>query len=137
MSWTNATATITQLRTQLVACVAWTPGQDAIHYPSYDFATPVTTSIAVLAESSQKRRYWASGAGGLISGRLTVTLHSTALDVGQLEELARTLGQQLLAQSTGFLFQDFETGLSTEPKPQMDQQVVSIDLHLDYGVNPP
>jgi hypothetical protein len=117
---------------QLVACAAWEGGIDNIHYPEADMVND-SYPLAVLDETSQRRTLYAIGAGGLRSGSLRAVLHLDATTIGQAEATARTIGQQLMAQQTGFLFTDFQVGLCAEPKPQADLQVFAIELTLDYG----
>lgn len=135
MSFTDAPPTVDQFKTQVLACASFTWGSGAIHYPECNFESD-STPLVVLDESSQESIQWAYGAGGLRSGTLRATFHSDSHTVGQMETLARSIGTELMAQYTGFLFRSFNVGLSSQPKPQMDKQIVSIDLTVQYGVNP-
>ena len=135
MTWKDPTDAVDQLRTQLFACAAWVAAPatiDMIHYPEADLTTDAYP-LAVLDETSQRRTLYATGAGGLRSGSLRAVLHLAVTTIGQAEAFARTIGQQLMAQQSGFLFTDFQVGLCAEPKPQADLQIFAIELTLDYG----
>lgn len=131
----DPTDAITLFATQLADCAEWTVQGgtiNSIYYPEVDFTT-ASYPLAVLDETSQRRTIYATGAGGLRSGGLRAVLHIESTSVGKVEAFARTIGEQLMAQQSGFLFTDFQVGLCSEPKPQADLQIFAIELTLDYG----
>jgi hypothetical protein len=127
MTWSNPSAVITQWRDQLLLCpsVAAVPiGSPDVHYPTFaggDSESPDSLPCALLQEAPQSRTRYAEGAIPLISGMLKANFYfplTLATSAGFCETFARQvileLGQQYNA---GLAFSDFETILSSDPRP--------------------
>ncbi len=117
---------IGQMRIQVAQCASWitacgdaTIGLGRLHYPSLDFrgekGAPDQVVAGLITRTEAGRRRWLEGAGGLVSGSLdldvyvpalTSGLYAKAYTVGQLEDFADTLIQELLTQRTGIPFRD-------------------------------
>lgn len=123
--WSNPPAAVDALRTMLVACAsAISAGlvTAAVHYPdaaagSDDASTRDTLPRAILAETAHtRRRYAEAGVAGLPGGSLSISLQVDT-DPGTLETLARSLADELIAQSTGLPLVSVDVGLCSDPTP--------------------
>ncbi len=95
MAWTNPTAVITQLRTQLEACASWSTAGGAtakIHYPKGTAADGFP--CAVLAEESQSHTKFAYGMAAVKGGQLSINLADTT-STGEVETLARAIANEI------------------------------------------
>jgi hypothetical protein len=127
MSWSNPSAVITQWRDQLLLCpvvIAVPIVQADVHYPAFaggDAEFPDSLPCILVQEAPQSRVRYAEGAIPLISGNLRANFYfplSIAVSAGFCETFARQvlleLGQQF---NSGLAFSDFETILSSDPRP--------------------
>lgn len=134
---TDPPAIITQLANQIAACAAWTGGLATIWYPEGPAMAGATYPFLVLGESRRRVVPFCDGATTLVQGELEAWLHATT-DIGQTEDLARTLLTQLLGQTTGILFNPSECGLSSDPKPAQisgGSSYRSVPITLGYGLH--
>ncbi|MBA3622959.1 MAG: hypothetical protein H0W48_00515 [Methylibium sp.] len=137
MTWTDPTAVISQLRTQLVACAGWAAGESAVHYPDIEGMAAASYPLAILAESSRTAEAFAAGLDALSGGTLQVVIYGTG-SIGTVEELGRTILGQLLAQHAGFVFRASECGLSSDPSPAQvagGSAYRSVTLTLSWGLS--
>lgn len=135
-TWVDPPAMVTQLRTQLVACAAWTPGQAGVNYPEVVAMATATYPLAVLAATAPRAEYYADGAPPLMNGTLLVVIHSTDT-IGVTEILASTLLQQLLSQIVGIPFRSSECGISSDPSPAKvagGSSYRAVTITLPYGL---
>lgn len=138
MTWVDAPAILTQLRTQLLACAGWPTGQSAaIHYPVLEDFTGETFPLAVLAETSRTFDPYADGAVPLGGGTLQAVIYGTGT-IGATEQLGRTLLSQLIAQPTGIPFRPGECGLSSDASPAKiagASEYRTVTLSLAWGLS--
>lgn len=139
MSLTNAPGIVTQLATQLAACASWPGGATTnMWYPRVAWASAVLP-LAVLEESDRNAAVYASGANGITSGSLKITLHyATSSDDGTVETIARTLLDELLAQTPGIIFRTGDCALSgtfTPAEVARGTGTIGIAISLAYGLN--
>lgn len=135
MSLTNPTAMVSQLSTQLAACSTWGAVTTDHWYPDVDWAS-VSTRAAMLSDTRSLESY-AAGASGIKSGVCTITIHHTTHTIGQLEDFAQDILDELLAQQSGIPFLSGECGLSSdvqEAETAGGTVYRSITLSLPYGL---
>lgn len=138
MTWEDAPALLEQLRTQLLACAAWTGGPDNVHYPKAQDLAAEEFPLAVLADTGRNPVAYAVGAAPIHGGTLLVLVYASDSS-GYVEQLGRDLADQLLAQQTGILFTSAEVGLSSEPSPAKiaaGSDIRSIAITLSWGLSP-
>jgi hypothetical protein len=133
MTLTNEPPIITQLSTQLAACAAW-PAGATTWYPTKPNAT--SPPFVLLVERSRRVRPYAAGAAGIPGGVLEVDL-AVSDTIGNAESLARTLLEQLLAQTSGIPFLEADCGVSAEPTPGEiagGTSITTITMTLPWGL---
>ncbi len=136
MPFTDASAYLTQFRTQLAACAAWTAGSSAIHYPEIDWAS-VTLPVMVVAEESRGSEQYASGAVGLRTGTLKAVIYSSGT-IGAVEVLADSIIEQMLAQQSGIPIRGATRGLcgdATDAMIAASGEVRGVEIMFEYGLN--
>lgn len=135
MSLVNPTSMVSQLSTQLAACASWTATTTDHWYPEVDWAS-VSTRAAVLSDTRSLEQY-AAGASGIKSGVLTIQIIHTTFTIGQLEDFAQDILDELLAQTSGIPFLSGECGLSSdvqEAETAGGTAHRSITITLPYGL---
>ena len=92
MSWTDAPAILTQLRTQLLATTAYTGAEATVHYPRAEFSSSASlyAELAVTGRSVDRRFTDVN----LPTGTLEIVIWSTGT-VGALETMAQSIGDQI------------------------------------------
>ena len=95
MAYTNPTALIAQLKTQLLASASWTGagGVDAnIHYPNA--GSDVSFPCAILAEENITYNKILFGAQAIPTGSLSIFI-ADITSVGEVEELCREIAVEI------------------------------------------
>jgi len=137
MSLTDAPAVLTQLSTQLAACVSW-PAGATVWYP---FAPDGTTGIHAVINRTVAQSSYAAGARPLRGGTLNVSIYAPAdaVSMGDLESLAENLLVELMDQAPGIPFRSGECGLCSEPPPAAEAAggttvLIAQGFTLPYGL---
>ncbi len=140
MTWEDPPRIIARLREHLEACASWKGGPDNVHYPTMGTLADEELTAAVLADVSRGQQVYAAGAGPLHGGSLLVLLYVRGSDSsGYIEQLARDIASELLAQQTGIPFTTAEVGLCSDPSPAKvagGTAVRSISITLSWGLTP-
>jgi hypothetical protein len=112
MALVNPTAMVSQMSVQLAACSSW-GGTTADHfYPEVDWSA-VSTRAAVLSDTRSLEPY-AAGAAGIKSGVISIQLIHTTYTIGQLEDFAQDILDEILTATSGIPFLSGECGLSSD-----------------------
>lgn len=139
MAFTDASALLTQLQTQIAACAGWSGGSSAVHYPELAWGSGPTFPCALVSEESRSNVYYAAGAAGLRNGSLKLTIYAgSATTLGALETLGQTILEQLLAQQSGIPFRDGEVGMAgdaTDASIAAATEVRGVEVTLNYGLS--
>jgi len=155
MTWANPPDVIVELRAMLIACAgAVSAGlvSGNVHFPyavaeSDDATSADAMPRAVLSETSHSRtRYAEMGTAALPNGQLIVTIDAEGSDVGQTEQLGRTIAAELAAQSTGLPITGTSVGLCSEESAGRraadattgDAKAAyrTITITVDWGLSP-
>lgn len=148
--WTTPVpAAIAALRDMVVGCasaVSFGLAQGRFHYPKVTMhgSNAATRPHAELDEVDHVRtRYSEQGVAGNPSGTLICTIHADST-VPAMEELARNICNELLAQSTGLPLRGANAGRASDPTPAAraaDQttgdtaaEFISITITIEWGL---
>lgn len=135
MTLTNAPIALSAFADMVVACAAWTGGSVALWYPTATNAVSGTFMVLVLVE--ERRERYAEGMRGIPSGTIVAMLHADDT-AGNVEQLAQTLIDQLMSQSTGLLLRGASASLCAEAGPAREaggESRKAIDITVTYGLN--
>jgi hypothetical protein len=140
VTWEDPPAVVDRLRDHLMACDSWPGGIDNVHYPTMPNLGTEELIAAVLADVSRAQQVYAAGTGPLHGGSLLVVLYVPAAEsTGTLEQLARDIADELLAQQDGIPFISAEVGICSDPSPAKvagGTAVRSIAVTISWGLSP-
>lgn len=138
-------------RDMMVACasaVSFGLVQARFHYPKVSMhgAGAGTRPLCILDEmDSTRERYAEPGVLGNPRGVLTATIHAEST-ISTLEDLARSLCSELLAQSTGLPLRSANAGRASDPTPGQRaadattadnlSDIREITITVEWGLSP-